>query len=327
MPKEKEKEEDVRDVGVFVLIVIAVLIFIGFLIFFNLLSEAMLVVVMLVILGALYLYSPKFIIEVDEYERVVVFRFGRFKRVAGPGWVFLIPYIDNYKMVDLRIQDIDIEPQEVVTKDNIKLLVDALVFIRIADPKAAVLNIENVRRASMEFVRAHLRDVVGKMELEAVISEINLINELLHRGLAEISKEWGVEVTKVEIEAITLPPEVLEAMHERKQAEQRKFAAREEATAHAIRIDAVREAAGKLSDPAMQYLYLQALEKIAEGKSNKIIFPIELTHLADRLATKMGTVPYKEVAEGLREKYSEFELEEGDEDLLEDLKKKKKKSD
>jgi len=182
-----------REVGVFLFIIAIIIIALVVLYIYNLLAPSMFLLGILVILAIVYTRSPPLVIQLNEYERAVILRYGKFHKVAGPGWVFLIPFIDEPYIVDLRVTTVDIAPQEVVTKDNIKLKIDAITFIKIVDPKAAVLNIENPKKAVTDYIRAHLRDVVGKMELEAVISQVNLINELLHRGLERISKDWGIE--------------------------------------------------------------------------------------------------------------------------------------
>jgi len=167
------------------------------------------------------------------------------------------------------------------------------------------------------------------MELEAVISDIHIINELLRAGLSKVASDWGVEVTKVEIQSVELPDIVISAMHNRKAAEQQKYATEELAQAQAIKIDAIRKAAGRLEDPALQYLYLEALKKVAEGRSSKIIFPLELTHLAERLSGGMSKPKKRELKDDLREKYDELLLEETREgvpisrgDILKTLKRK-----
>ena len=189
-------------------------------------------------------------------------------------------------------------------------MVDAVIYMKIKDPEAAVINIKDPIEAATTYVQAHLRDIVGKMELEAVISDIHVINELLRAGLSKVSSDWGVEVEKVEIQSIELPETVMAAMHDRKAAEQKKYATEELAKAQAIKIDAIRRAAGQLNDPAIQYLYLQALEKVAEGKSSKLIFPLELTHLASRLSGKMSDTQKEKFEDDLRHNYNEFMLEE-----------------
>ncbi|MBN3037237.1 MAG: hypothetical protein JW834_02215 [Candidatus Diapherotrites archaeon] len=307
---KKESKPRGKEVGVFLIMIAAVLLLLGSMFALGFINEMVMLFGVLAILAFIYKSSPQLVIELEEYERAVILRYGAFHKVAGPGWVFVLPMVDDPRVVDLRVQTADVEPQEVLTKDNVTLKIDAIIYYKVANPKAAVLNVEDPTDAVLSFVRAHLRDVVGKMELESVISQINIINDLLRKSLEKITEDWGIEVVKVEIQSIELPPDVLKSMHRRKEAEQWRMAQEERARGQAIRIDAIRQSAGKLTDPALQYLYLQALEKVAEGRSSKIIFPIELTHLAERLSSRMGPKVAEKVSEDLREKYDEFVLEE-----------------
>ncbi len=323
-----------KEVGSFIVLIVSALVLLLIIYAVGLISDLLLLVGILVILFFIQSSVPPFIIELEQYERAVILRYGKFLRVAGPGWVMLVPFIDDARIVDMRVMVVDKEftPQEVLTKDNILLKVDAIMYMRVTDPKAAVINVKDPIEAATTYVQAHLRDIVGKMELEAVISDIHIINELLRSGLAKVAHDWGVEVTKVEIQSIELPEKVVSAMHDRKAAEQQKFATEELAQAQAIKIDAIRKAAGQLEDPALQYLYLEALKKVAEGRSSKIIFPLELTHLADRLSSGMPRGQKHEVKGDLREKYDELLLDETREgtpisrgDILKTLKRKAQK--
>lgn len=327
----KKKRPQGKEAGAFILFVLLCLIVLaGAYLLIDGINEVALLVGIVVILLIVLSRSPSFILELPQYKRAVILRYGKFNRVAGPGWIVLIPIIDDPHIVDMRVFTSNIKPQKVITKDNIVLTVDAITFLQISDPKAAVINISDPEGSVRSYVEAHLRDIIGKMELESVIGQVDMINRLLQKGLEQISKEWGINVVKIEIQSITLPPEVRDSMHQRKAAEQQKYAAEEQARAHAIKIDAVREAAGKLSDPALQYLYLQALEKVAEGRSSKIIFPIELTHLADRLAGGMG-VSKEKTEDELRKKYNELVLEKSrkggkpkTKDVVKELRKRSK---
>jgi regulator of protease activity HflC (stomatin/prohibitin superfamily) len=319
------------EVGVFVFMVVAAFVLLAAAWYFGAVSSLVALVGVLAVLLFIYSKSAGIVIEVEQYERAVILRYGKFNKVAGPGWVLLLPFIDEPHVVDLRVFTANIQPQRVITKDNIVITLDAIVFLQVTDPKAAVLNITDPRQAAQDYIAAHLRDIVGKMELESVIGQIDLINRLLSRGLEKISKDWGISVVKTEIQRLELPEDVKQAMHDRKAAEQQKYAAEELAKAQAIKIDAVREAAGKLTDPALNYLYLQALEKVSEGRSSKIIFPIELTHLAERLSPRLGKST-EEVEDELREKYNELLLEKGvksgkadKKDIIKELKKRAEK--
>ncbi|MCK4328135.1 MAG: hypothetical protein KAW41_06770 [Candidatus Diapherotrites archaeon] len=321
-----------KEVGSFLLVLVLAVLGIFAVYALGYISEFVLLIGLLIVLFYVYSSTPPFLVELEQYERAVVLRYGKFLRVAGPGWVFLTPFIDDARIVDQRVVVVDIQPQEVLSKDNIKLQIDGIIYMKINDAEAAVINIKDPMEAATTYVRAHLRDIIGKMELEAVISDIHVINELLRAGLAKVSKEWGVQVEKIEIQSIELPQVVMDSMHDRKAAEQKKYATEELAKAHAIQIDAVRKAAGRLSDPALQYLYLQALEKVAEGKSSKIIFPLELTHLADRLSGSMTAKQKDKFEDDLLDSYNEVILDEtregvpiSREDILKTLKRKARK--
>jgi regulator of protease activity HflC (stomatin/prohibitin superfamily) len=269
----------------------------------------------------IYSQSSKFFAMLQEYERAVVFRFGRFQKVAGPGWLAVVPFIDSFIKTDLRVQTLEVSPQEVVTKDNIKLTLDAIVFLHVIDPKKAIIAVEDYEDAALSFIQANLRDVVGKLTLEQVISNIDQINNTLNRNLAKTAEEWGLEVDKIEIQSVELPPTVMEAMHKKRAATEEKFAQVQRAEAQKLTIDALQEAAGKLTQPTLHYLYLQSLQKMAEGKSSKIIFPLELSGLATALSAKMG-LPYSDAQQRVVEKYQE-KVKEGErpQSIIEELKR------
>ncbi|MCD4739799.1 hypothetical protein K8R43_01255 [archaeon] len=328
--KHEKKRPRGKEAGLFIILLLFLAIIV-FAAFYYLNHNLILLIGGLIILFILLSRSSGFVLELTQYERAVILRYGKFKRVAGPGWIVLIPFIDDPHVVDTRTFTSNILPQKVITKDNVVLTVDAITFLKINDPEAAVLNIEEPELAVRTYVEAHLRDIIGKMELESVIGQVDLVNRLLKKGLEDVSRDWGITVVKVEIQSITLPQEVRDAMHQRKAAEQQKYAAEEQAQAHAIKITAVREAAGKLTDPALQYLYLQALEKIAEGKSSKIIFPLELTSLAAKLSNRVGG-SMEATEDDLRKKYDQLMLEKTrvggkvkQDDIINELRKRNKK--
>lgn len=325
-PKRKEGNDEV---GVFMLLIAIAIVAVIAAFALKLIDEVMLLVGMLAVLLFVYTKSPPLVVELKEYQRAVILRYGKFLKVAEPGWLFLLPFVDEPHVVDMRVITVDEEftPQEVITKDNIKIVIDAVIFLKISDPKAAVLNVADPVDAVRAYVTAHLRDVIGGLNLSEVISDVGRINNELLSAINTISHEWGVQVVKVEIQSIELPEAVQKAMHAHKAAEEHKGAVEEEAKAQKARIIAIGEAAGQLNDPAMQYLYLEALKKVAEGRSAKIIFPLELTHLAERLSGKMALPDKEAMKSDLRKAYDEFILEEANEgrspqDVLAALKKK-----
>ncbi len=242
----------------------------------------------LVLLGIILLLLAPEIVEVKEYERAVMFRFGKLRGVEGAGWFLHFPKIDKYVKVDLRVQAIDIAPQEVISRDNIKFKIDAVIYLKVTDPLKAVTAVQDFKQAATLNVYSQIRNAVSKMALEEVVVQTDTINKQLYVALAEASKDWGVQCIKVEIQTIEPPQSLVDAMRKRKEAQEYKAKLEIESEARGVQIDILNRAASKISDTTLAYLYLDALKKISEGKSNKIIFPLELSRLASLLSSKLG---------------------------------------
>ena len=241
----------------------------------------------LIILGifAYIIWKYDFILQLVDYQRAVVYRFGKVHRVGGPGWAFIWPVIEEYELVDLRAKTIDVPKQEVVTKDGIEIALDAIVYLRVKKDNQSVVNsvieVEDYSKASALYITASLRDIVGSMVLSEIISNIESINVKMKESLEKISKDWGVTVDSVEISDIQIPDIVLNAMHEEKAAVQQKLARMERALAHKAEIDAVQDAASKLDDRALAYYYIKAIDNMGNSKGSKIFFPSEFSRLAE----------------------------------------------
>ncbi|VVB68299.1 Stomatin [Candidatus Norongarragalina meridionalis] len=263
-----------------------------------------------------------------EYERGVVFRLGKFYKIVGPGWIMLFSNIDRVVRADLRTQVVDTKPQEVITQDNIKIKIDAVSYIRVVDPKKTVIEIRDYHDAITHMLLAQIRSVVGRLTLEEVLERTEEINRDLHDTLKEVEDAWGISTLKVEIQSIELPPDLLDAMRKRKEADEYKAKVETEAQARRVSLEILDQAASKMSDTTMTYLYLDALKKLAEGKSNKIIFPLELSHLASKLSGTMkggNKTDYGSVVEGLIDSYREKQKEELDAEEEVDKEKKPEK--
>ncbi|MAF89339.1 MAG: hypothetical protein CL963_02400 [Euryarchaeota archaeon] len=227
--------------------------------------------------------------EFREYERAVVFRFGKYHRIAKPGWNFILPIIESFVKYDMRTESIDIPPQQVITKDRIKVLIDAIMYLRVSDPAKAELEVEeDYRKAIEEHLKGRIRNVVGNNHLEDVYGNIDKINSQLKHEIQELTDGWGIEIIEVELISVIPPEAVLEAMEAQQIAQRYKEAAAEEAETTKIRINAIEAAAGKLSEPALNYLYLQTLKEVADGRSSKLIFPMEFTKMAQNLSSGLG---------------------------------------
>jgi len=208
------------------------------------------------------IFKLKIILTLKDYERAVIFRFGKVRRVGGPGWTFVWPLIEKPNLVTLRVETMDIPPQNVLTKDNIQLRIDGVLFISVRNDKESIINsivsVEDYRKASTMYVIAMLRDVVGEFEITEVITNIEEINTKLKKALESVSKEWGVKVTSVELTDIKIPDDILMAMHEQKAAVQKKLAVYELAESEKAKILAVKDATDQLSEKTVIYYYLKA---------------------------------------------------------------------
>lgn len=231
-----------------------------------------------------------YILVLSPHEKAVVYRFGKVNRVTGPGWCFIFPPIETYTKVDLRTNTIDIPKQEIITKDNIELKIDAVIYIKVNDDnesiKNSVMKIDDYKRATELLITAKIRDIFGSMTWEEAITQVEQLNEQLKKSLEEAAKDWGIVCERVEIKDIDVPETLLKAMHEEKAAVQETLAKIERAKGHVAEIEAIKKAAEDLSDRALAYYYIKALEKLGEGKSTKFLFPMELSRLASLLAPK-----------------------------------------
>jgi len=288
-----------------VILFISLLALIG--VIYALVSQQYVYLVVGVLILLLVAASMKYdmLLQLKEYERAVVFRFGHFVGVRGPGWTFILPFIESFVKVDLRTETLDVAPQKVITKDNIEVKLDAVIYLKVSDPAKAVLNVQDYKTAAVLYVESALREIAGRMTAEEIISNVDRINAQLRDDLQRIAQDWGVRVVSVELKRVSLPEDLMEAMHQRREAEQRKYAAMQEAEAEKVKIEAVKAAAGELSDRALAYYYLKALEQIASGKATKIVLPLEVSSLAQSISAALGgAVSPKKVEKDLGGKYA-----------------------
>lgn len=229
-----------------------------------------------------------------EYQRGVLFRLGRFDRVEGPGGSISFPHIDRTVVVDLRTQLLEIPEQEVITKDEIQLKLKALVFYRIRDPRKAVVAVRDYKNAIEQLVYSELRAAVSKIVLDEVIVDTEALETILYKALKERASDWGLEVQKAEIQKITLPEGFAEASLKKKEALEYKEKILTEARARQESLSIMDEVTSKLNDRTLAYLYMDTLRKVSDGKSNKILFPMELTKLASSLSNNLEFAGVKE---------------------------------
>ena len=214
-----------------------------------------------------------------EYQRGVVFRLGRLTRAKGPGLIFLVPFgVERMKKMDLRIVALDIAPQDTITKDNVSVKVNAVVYFRVTDPSKAVVEIEDYYFATSQLAQTTLRSVIGQSELDEILVEREQVNRVVRDIIDEGTDAWGIEVTAVEVKDIDLPQEMKRAMAKQAEAERERrgkvIAAAGEAQA-AIKL---AEAAGLIQDypVAIQLRFLQTMVEIAAENNSTTVFPVPM---------------------------------------------------
>ena len=214
-----------------------------------------------------------------EYERGVVFRLGRvLERPKGPGIVIIIPIIDRLVKVSLRLVTMDVPPQDVITRDNVSIKVDAVIYFRVMDPNNAVIEVENYLFATSQLAQTTLRSVCGQVEMDELLAEREKINTTLQQILDRNTDPWGIKVSTVEVKHIELPVEMQRAMAKQAEAER-------ERRAKVINAEGEFQAAGKLKEAAqmiqdfpnaLQLRYLQTLREVGAQSSSKTLFPIPI---------------------------------------------------
>jgi len=217
-----------------------------------------------------------------EYERGVVFRLGRLRAEAsGPGLFFLIPIVDRMIRVSLRTTVHDVPPQDVITRDNVSIKVNAVVYFRVMNPARAIVEVENFHYATSQLAQTTLRSVLGQVELDELLAEREKINHQLQSILDLQTDPWGIKVSAVEVKHVDLPEEMRRAMARQAEAEREKRAkiihAQGESQAAATLADAADELSRNPS--AMQLRYLQTLTEIASERNSTVIFPIPVEFL------------------------------------------------
>lgn len=230
----------------------------------------------IIVLIVLLLYSMIRILR--EYERGVIFRLGRYVGVKGPGLILLIPVIDKMVKVSLRILVMDVPPQDVITKDNVSIKVNAVVYFRVVDPSKAIIEVEDYLYATSQLAQTTLRSVLGEVELDELLAHREKLNQRLQRIIDEQTDPWGIKVTAVEIKHVDLPQEMQRAMARQAEAER-------ERRAKVISASGEYQAAQTLSDAAkilaenpisLQLRFLQTVTEISSEKASTIVFPLPL---------------------------------------------------
>lgn len=229
-----------------------------------------LVVVFLIIISGLKILY--------EYERGVIFRLGRIVGVRGPGFIIVIPFLERMVRVSLRLVTMDVPPQDVITKDNVSVKVNAVVYFRVVEPNRAILQVENYLYATSQLAQTTLRSILGQVELDELLSEREKLNVKLQEVLDKQTDAWGIKVTMVEVKYVDLPQEMQRAMAKQAEAER-------ERRAKVISAEGEFQAATKIAEASeilatnpvsLQLRFLQTINDISSEKASTVILPLPL---------------------------------------------------
>jgi regulator of protease activity HflC (stomatin/prohibitin superfamily) len=235
----------------------------------------------IVVVVILLILIPMSVKIVTEYERGVIFRLGRLVGAKGPGLFLIIPFIDRMVKVDLRVVTMDVPSQEVITKDNVTVRVNAVVYFRVVDPEASVVKVLDHIRATSQISQTTLRNVLGQSELDELLMQREKLNQMLQKIIDEHTDPWGVKVSTVEIKEVELAEEMKRSMAAQAEAER-------ERRAKIIHAEGELQASEKLAQAAhiigrepatIQLRYLSTLTEIASEKNSTIIFPLPIEML------------------------------------------------
>lgn len=233
------------------------------------------------VIGILIVLLLSAIRILQEYERGVVFRLGRVTGARGPGLIFIVPLVDRVKKVTLRTVVIDVPPQDIITKDNVSVSVNAVVYFRVFDPIKATIEVENYIYATHQLAQTTLRSVLGEVELDQLLSDRETINKKLQAIIDKQSDAWGIKVSMVEVKHVDLPEEMKRAMAAQAEAERNR-------RAKVINADGEYQASQRLSDAAkilmeypaaVQLRFLETLNNIAAENNSTVVFPLPMEFL------------------------------------------------
>ena len=233
-------------------------------------------VIVIVFIGLIILASTIRVLR--EYERAVIFRLGRLVAVKGPGVVILIPIVDRMVRVSLRVVAMDVPPQDVITKDNVSVKVNAVVYFRVMSADKAIVEVEDFLYATSQLAQTTLRSVLGQVELDQLLAERDAINHRLQKIIDEQMGAWGIKVSLVEIKHVDLPVEMQRAIAKQAEAERERRAKVIHAEGEFQASQKLFEAATVLSQNPMtlQLRFLQTLTEVASEKNSTLIFPIPI---------------------------------------------------
>jgi regulator of protease activity HflC (stomatin/prohibitin superfamily) len=231
--------------------------------------------ILLVTVGLLFLGTLK---QVNQYERGIRFTMGKYSSMAEPGWRVVVPVFQFMRKVDLRLKAVDVPAQEAITKDNVSAKINAVIYYKIVDPAKAIIDIENVSYAVLQLAQTTMRNIIGEVTLDELLSQRALISEKIEKQVDDVTLAWGVEVTSVELKDINLPPDMVRTIGKQAEAERERRAVIINAEGELAAAENLSKAARLLGETpgALHLRTLNAINDISSDQSNTVVFTVPL---------------------------------------------------
>ena len=237
-----------------------------------------------------------------EWEEAIVLRFGKYQRLVGPGLFYKWPFVENFLKQDVRIITVDVAPQEVLTKDNISVKIDAVVFMRIVNIKDSIINIQNVHRSVVDFAQTTMKDIIGNVELDDLLERRDEISEKIENGVEKDTHSWGVDIIAVKLQNIALPDDMKRVIARQAEAEREKRAVIIKSHGELEAARNLEEAVNAMSNRALYLRTLSSLEDISFDQSNTIVFALPLDTVNGSIMGLAGFAGANKVAKDVKQK-------------------------
>jgi regulator of protease activity HflC (stomatin/prohibitin superfamily) len=242
--------------------------------------------VAIILLG---IFVKFFVKKYDDYERAIIFQFGKFNRIAGPGWSIVLPFFEKeFQRIDIRTKTLDMFLPVVFTNDDLRLKIDSVIYYRITDPTKAILKIDNYMVGLSDMIKSETRNLIASMSMRQIFSRLDTLNDLLAEKIRHAAWNWGIDVPMVQVRGVSPPEEIALAMEQKEMTSQYLQAEKFRAEAKKVVIEAIGEGARKLDDRGIMYLYIKALQDISSSSSTKLVLPMQFTDVMKGVGTGVG---------------------------------------
>jgi regulator of protease activity HflC (stomatin/prohibitin superfamily) len=232
------------------------------------------IIIFIALLAVIFFIT--FVKKYSQFERGIIFRLGKFNRIAGPGWAIVVPFFEEeYKKVDVRVKMIDITSSDIFTADDLKISLEGTIYYQIVDPEKATLQIDNYGQGLSNLVQSAVRNAIASLTMRQVFGSLDRLNDILADAIRHMTWKWGIDVPSVQLRSVSPSNEVIQAMQQPEIAANLLQAQRFKAEAQKIVMEAIGEGSKSLDDRSIMYLYLQALKQIGESSSSKIVLPMQ----------------------------------------------------